>query len=109
VTSRRHEIKISLNRYIADGEAGNHHVASQFFCPACFPPIQGLRVKTDAEPRNWGKPKWHGVKQRQKLRTSSFGDQVWSLAMFKVPAYDPFAITIMSFGILVVVALAFTF
>jgi len=29
--------------------------------------------------------------------------------MFKVPAYDPFAITIMSFGILVVVALAFTF
>jgi hypothetical protein len=29
--------------------------------------------------------------------------------MFKIPAYDPFAITVMSFGILVVVALAFTF
>jgi hypothetical protein len=29
--------------------------------------------------------------------------------MFKIPAYDPFAIAIMSFGILVVVALAFTF
>jgi hypothetical protein len=34
---------------------------------------------------------------------------IWSLAMFKVPAYDPFAIAIMGFGILVVVALAFTF
>jgi hypothetical protein len=32
-----------------------------------------------------------------------------SLAVFKIPAYDPFAIGIMSFGILVVVALAFTF
>jgi hypothetical protein len=29
--------------------------------------------------------------------------------MFKVPAYDPFAIAIMSFGILAVVALAFSF
>jgi hypothetical protein len=29
--------------------------------------------------------------------------------MFKVPAYDPFAIAIMGFGILTVVALALTF
>ena len=29
--------------------------------------------------------------------------------MFKVPAYDPFAIAIMTFGILVMVALAFIF
>ncbi len=29
--------------------------------------------------------------------------------MFKVPAYDPFAIAMMGFGILIVVALAFTF
>ena len=29
--------------------------------------------------------------------------------MFKVPAYDPFAISMMTFGILVVVVLAFTF
>jgi len=29
--------------------------------------------------------------------------------MFKVPAYDPIAIAIMGFGILIVVALAFTF
>jgi len=29
--------------------------------------------------------------------------------MFKVPAYDPFAIAIMSFGILAMVALAFAF
>jgi hypothetical protein len=28
--------------------------------------------------------------------------------MFKVPAYDPIALAIMTFGILVVVALAFT-
>jgi len=34
---------------------------------------------------------------------------IWSLAMFKVPAYDPIAIAIMCFGILIVVALAFTF
>jgi hypothetical protein len=90
-------------------QASNHRLASQFFCPACFPPVQELPVKTVAEPRNWGKPKWHGVKQRQKLRNCSFGDQYGASAMFKVPAYDPFAITIMSFGILVVVALAFTF
>jgi len=29
--------------------------------------------------------------------------------MFKIPAYDPFAVAIMSFGILATVALAFTF
>jgi len=29
--------------------------------------------------------------------------------VFKVPAYDPFAISMMTFGILVVVVLAFTF
>jgi hypothetical protein len=32
-----------------------------------------------------------------------------TLAMFKVPAYDPIGIAIMGFGILLVVALAFVF
>jgi hypothetical protein len=56
-----------------------------------------------------------GERQQKRLHAPVSGTEetckfpIWSLAMFKIPAYDPFAIAIMSFGILVVVALAFTF
>ncbi len=55
------------------------------------------------------------VERFEAFHSYQFGDQGdletpdRSLAMFKVPAYDPFAIAIMGFGILVLVALAFTF
>ena len=34
---------------------------------------------------------------------------VWSLTMFRMPAYDPFSIAIMGFGILVAVTIALAF
>jgi hypothetical protein len=55
-TDPRTKSKFRLTGELPFKESGNHRRASQFFCPACFPPIHGLGVKTDAEPRNWGKP-----------------------------------------------------
>src|ERR1700730_9865060 len=50
----------------------NHWLYLRFLCLAYFHLFNGCDAKTGAEPQNGSEPKWHCVKQRQRISARSY-------------------------------------